>query len=286
MNIFFKISDTIIKIIASLLKEKLSFQKRHKIIFVSIVLSLGLISTQLVPIYLTYRFIAALTILAFILSVWALWEGLNSLKAIILMILPVFFTLAASSYYLAITSYYLLLPVRWLTRIPVAFLFGLIFYILLLSQNVFNVASIRTIPLYRAASTAVFVLTIITAFMLYNVLFSLNLNFFWNGLLVFLISYPLILQIIWSLEMEGLNSFILICSFVLALVMGELVIALSFWPIAKIMLSLILATALYVVLGICTHTLNEKLTKIDIWLFLGWGISVFLIALITTSWTG
>lgn len=279
MNTFFQISDAFIKLIATITHEKLSFPKRHKIILTSILICLGLLSTQLVPVYLTYRFMTGLAILTFILCIWALWEGLNSLKAIVLMILPVFFTLAVS-------SYYFLLPVRWLTRIPVAVFFGLVFYTLLLSQNVFNVASIRTIPLYRAASTTVFVLTLITAFMLFNVVFSLNLFFYWNALLVFLISFPLILQMIWSLEMEGLSSFILVYSFSLALIMGELALVLSFWPIAKPMASLIIATSLYVVLGICMHTLNERLNKVDVWQFLGWGFGVLLIAFFTTSWTG
>lgn len=279
MNIFFRISDAVIRFIVTLTHEKLSFQKRHKIILVSILLSLGLISTQLVPFYLTNRFIAGLTLSAFILSVWALWEGLNSFKAIVLMILPTFFTLA-------VASYYFLLPIRWLTRIPVAAIFGLVFYILLLSQNVFNVASIRTIPLYRVASTTIFVLTLITVYMLLNVIFSLNLFFTWNGVAVFVVTFPLILQVIWSLEMGGLNSFILIYSLVLALIMGELAVVLSFWPIAKPMSSLIIATSLYVILGICTHTLKDRLTKVDVWQFLAWGIGVFIIATVTTSWTG
>ncbi|MDD2823336.1 MAG: hypothetical protein PHQ59_04640 [Candidatus Daviesbacteria bacterium] len=279
MNFIFRVSDYIIKVFIALSHERLSLGKRHKIIIVSIVLSFGLLSTQLVPFYLTYRFIAGLALLAFALSIWALWEGLNSLKAIVLMILPTAFTLA-------VASYYFLLPVRWLTRFPVAIAFGLVFYTLLLSQNVFNVASIRTIPLYRVASTTVFVLTLITAYMLFNVVFSLNLFFIWNGVAVFLISFPLILQVIWSLDMEGLNSFILVWSAILALIVGEMALSLSFWPIAKPMSSLIISTGLYVTLGIATHTLKDRLNRVDVWQFLGWGLGVFLIAVLTTSWTG
>ena len=131
--------------------------KRQKIIVTTVILTLGLLSTQLVDFNLRFRFIGGLGVLAYILSLWALWEGLNLTKAIVLMILPTFFTVAVS-------SFYFLLPVRWLTRLPVAFVFGLLFYLLLLSQNVFNVAAIRTIPLYRAASTAAFLFTLLSAF--------------------------------------------------------------------------------------------------------------------------
>ncbi|MFH0937627.1 MAG: hypothetical protein V1808_05055 [Candidatus Daviesbacteria bacterium] len=253
--------------------------KRQKIVVTSVILSLGLLSTQLVPFYLTYRFILGLTILAYFFSLWALWEGINKLKGIILIILPTLFTLAVS-------SYYFLLPVRWLTRLPVAFLFGLVFYTLLLSQNVFNVASTRTIPLYRVASTTVFVLTLITAYLLFNVMFSFDMLFILNGLGFFLISLPLVLQVIWSIEMEGLTGLNIVYSVVIALLVAEVGLALSFWPISNAMASLMLATVLYMTLGITTHSFRDRLSRGVVWEYSGWGILIFLIALITTSWKG
>lgn len=253
--------------------------KRHKIIAASAILSLGLLYTQLVPFYLTYKFILALTVLSYFLSLWALWEGLSKFKAIILLILPTLFTLA-------VASYYFLLPVRWLTRLPVAFLFGLSFYSLLLSQNVFNVASIRTIPLYRAASTAAFLFTLITAYLLFKVIFSFHFLFIWNGVVVFLLSFLLILQVIWSIEMEKVDGIILFYSFALALIVGEFGMVLSFWPVSGSMISLMLATSLYVILGIVTHALRDRLEEKAIWEYIRIGAAVFLIAFFTTSWTG
>lgn len=254
--------------------------KRRKIILASGILSLGLLSTQLVPFYLTYRFIAGLTILAYLLSLWALWEGINKLKAVLLIALPTLFALA-------VASYYFLLPVRWLTRLPVAVIFALTFYTLLLSQNVFNVASIRTIPLYRAASTTVFILTLITAYLLFNVLFSFNLLFLWNFLWVFALSFPLVLQVVWSIEMEErLSGLSLVYSAILSLIVAEVGLALSFWPISHTMASLVLSTVLFVALGIGTHTLRDRLGRGVVWEYIGWGVLVFLIATLTTSWTG
>src|SRR5712692_7586634 len=92
--------------------------KRQKIIITSAILTIGLLSTQLVDFNLRFRFIAGLGAAAYILSIWALWEGINITKAVIIMILPIFYTLA-------VASFYFLLPVRWLTRAPVAFIFGL-----------------------------------------------------------------------------------------------------------------------------------------------------------------
>jgi len=254
--------------------------KRQKIIIASTLLTIGLLSTQLVDFNLRFKFIAGLSILAYILSLWALWEGLNKTKAIILMILPTFFVLAVS------TAYFLL-PVRWLTRLPVLIIFGLTFYLLLLAQNVFNVASIRTIPLYRAASTASFLFTLLSAFFVYNVIYAFKLLFIWNGLSVALVSFLLILQALWSLDMEDrLSSSKVIQSAILSLILGEFALAFSFWPINNIIWSLSLSSAMYVLLGLTTQELRGKASSRVVWEYLIIGAVVFGVAFLTTSWTG
>lgn len=261
-----------------------SLSKRQKIIIAAILITIGLISTQMVsPLILRTRFILSLGALAYILSLWALWEGMTKLKAITLLILPTMFTMA-------VPSFYFLLPVRWLTRLPVAIIFGLCFYSLLLSQNVFNVAAIRTIPLYRAASTVSFVFTIFTSVLLYNVVFSLNLPFFYNGILVTIISFPLFLQLFWSVEMNRVTLTILTYSILLALVMGEFAIALSFWPVSKTIWSIYLATTMYVLLGVVIEHLRERLNRRIVIEYAIVGVSIFMIAFfiivfLQTSWT-
>lgn len=258
----------------------LNLNKRQKIIITTVVLTIGLISTQLVDFNLRFMFIASLGVLAYILSLWALWEGINWTKAIVLMILPV-------SYTLAVASFYFLLPVRWLTRLPVALVFGLTFYLLLLSQNVFNVASIRTIPLYRAASTAAFLFTLLSAFFIYNVVHAFNLLFIWNGVAVFLISFSLILQVLWSIKMEDkVSTAVFIQSFILSLVMGELAFSFSFWPMPTTIWSLSLSSAMYVILGLTTQSLRGRESKRVVWEYVGIGALVLSISFLLTSWVG
>lgn len=258
----------------------LGLNKRQKIIVASTLVTFGLLSTQLVDFNLRFRFLAGLSILAYLLSFWALWEGIDRLKAIILMILPTMFTLA-------VASFYFLLPIRWLTRLPVALIFGLSFYLLLLSQNVFNVASIRTIPLYRAASTVSFLFTLITVFFLYNVIFAFNLWFIWNGIYVFLISLPLCLHILWMVEMEErLTWNILSYSIIISLILGELALAISFWPMLTIIWSITLSSSMYVLLGILTQFLKGRLERREVWVYSAIGMMVFMVAYISTSWVG
>ncbi len=259
---------------------KLSITKRQKIVIIAAILTIGLVSTQLVDFNLRFKFLGGLAVLTYLLSLWSLWEGINLTKAIILLILPVFYTLAVS-------SFYFLLPVRWLTRMPVALIFGVTTYLLLLAQNVFNVASIRTIPLYRAASTANFLFTILSAFFIYNVIYAFNLFFVLNGLIVMIFSFPLILQSIWSIEMsDRVNAPVLIQSFILSLVLGELALCFSFWPISNVIWSVTLSSALYVLVGLTTQVLRGRVTNRVVWEYITIGGVVFLISFLTTSWTG
>lgn len=262
------------------LPKRLKANKRRKIIIVSVALTIGLLLTQNINIqFYRYRFIIGLSVFSYLLSLWALWEGMSKLKAITLLILPALFTLG-------VASFYFLLPVRWLTRLPVAIIFGVFYYSLLLSQNVFNVASERTIPLHRAATTVSFLFTLVTAFFLFNVLFSFRLIFYLNGFFAFLISLPLIVQILWSIEMEGLTSTILVYSLLISILIGEFALVFSFWPIIPTVWSLTLSTLLYVLMGLTTHLLNSRLNKRLVLEYLGVGGVVFLFTLLTTSWVG
>lgn len=258
----------------------LNLNKRQKIILAATALAIGLLSTQLVNFNWRFTFMGLLSILAYGLSLWALWEGMSRTKAVVLLLLPALYTLA-------VASFYFLLPLRWLTRLPVATFFGLSFYLLLLSQNVFNVASIRTIPLYRAASTANFLFTLIAAYFLYNVIYAFNLWFIWNGVLVAALSFPLILQNLWTIEMEERITYQeLVHSFILSLILGEIAVAFSFWPMITTLWSLVLASTLYILLGLTTQNLRKKLNRRVVSEYLGIGVVVLIISFLTTSWTG
>lgn len=258
----------------------INLNKRQKIVITTVILTIGLLSTQLVDFNLRFRFLGGLAILAYALSVWSLWEGLNFTKAITLTILPTFFTVA-------VASFYFLLPIRWLTRLPVAFVFGLTFYLLLLAQNVFNVASLRTIPLYRAASTASFLFTLLSAFFIYNVIFAFNLLFLWNGLIVTLVSFPLILQVLWSIKMEDrISTAVLVQSLVLSLILGEIALSFSFWPMYPIIWPLALSSGMYVLLGLTTGELKSRLNRRVVWEYIGIGLVMLVVSFFATSWTG
>ncbi len=265
--------ETISKIIS------LGIGKRQKIVIASILLAFGLLLTHSTNfIFMRNNMIMMLAVFCYFISLWALWEGLNRTKGVILMILPVMFTVA-------VAGFYFLLPIRWLTRLPEVFIFGFLFYSLLLAQNVFNVASIRTIPLYRAASTVSFLFTLITAFLLYNIAFAFQMPFYWNAIAVAGISFPLIFQSLWTLKMAEINSQLVIYSLVLSMLVGEAAMVFSFWPAVSIIWSLFLAAFLYIFLAIITDYLRDRLEQGNIIEYSGVGGIVILACLVVSYFT-
>lgn len=256
--------------------------KRQRIVLSAIIVTLGFILiTQPVNIlFRRYYLVGILAGIAYILILISLWRGMTRSKAILLFILPIFYLMAFLGFY------FLFKYVRWLTRLPAALFFGLSFYWLILSQNILNVASDRAIPLYRAASTANFVYTIFTFILLVGIIFSLSLPFYYNGLLVAVVSFPLSLQSLWSIKMEKLSSQIIVYSVVLSLILGESAVALSFWPQAPLINAFYVNSINYIFLGILSEYLRDKLKKRVILEYSQIGGGLMLVIFFLTSFFG
>lgn len=263
---------------AILEKSDQFFSKRQKIVLTSIILTLGfiLITQPVNVLFKRYYLVALFGFVAYVLTLFSLWKGMTFRKAILLMILPVFYVIAFTGFY------FLFKYVRWLTRLPAALFFGISFYWLILSQNILNVASDRAIPLYRAASTANFIYTVFSSILVVSIIFSLNLSFYWNGLAVALVTFPLSLQSLWSLKMEKLDPQLVVYSFVISLILGESAIALSFWPQSPLINSLLLNSINYIFLGIMSEYLRDRLKKRVILEYSQIGGGLMLIILILT----
>ncbi|MBI2022014.1 hypothetical protein HYS93_04030 [Candidatus Daviesbacteria bacterium] len=261
------------------LEKLINLNKRQRIIISCFLITLGFMLTSQTAnvVYKRYYLIILLGIVTYILSIWALREGMTKLKAIIVLILPTLYCLSFTAFY------FLFREIRWLTRLPAGLFLALSFYLLLLSQNVFNVAAIRSIPLYRAAISTSFIFTIATAIFSFSVIFTFNLPFYLNGLLIAIISFPLFLQILWDVGMEKLDSRIVVYSLVMSLVIGEFAIALSFWSVIPIVRSLLLAPIMYALMGIIDEMMRAKLNRSTILEYSGVGLGLFLFVVIITS---
>jgi hypothetical protein len=253
--------------------------KRQKIIISTLVMFVGflIVTHQNVVLFRKYHYIAVFAIISYLLCLWSMMKGMNKTKAVMVLILPIYYLVTVVGFY------FLFQQIRWLTRIPVAIVFALIYYCLLLTQNVFHVASDRAIPLYRAATTANFVFSIAVLIMLHTIIFSFNLPFYWNGVLFFLTSLPVLMQSLWVVKIGPLSSHIVVYSAAISLILAESGIALSFWSASPLVLSLFLNSISYALLGIVLDLLKERSSKRVVLEYSSVGGILFSIILFITS---
>jgi len=256
----------------------ISWTKRQRFIITAVTLSLGLGSIQLANISWRYQAIGLLAVLTYLLGVWSLREGLDHSEWLMVFVLPVFYTIGVG-------LFYFLLPAELITQLPVVVLYGVGMYALLLTNNIFSVAAIRTIQLLRAAHAVGFLFTLVTAFFLYDTILSFRLDFWLNFLLAGAVSLPLILAALWSVKLEEkISKKIWLYSFGLSFILGQMALAFSFWPVSVASGSLFLVTVMYVVLGLSQLQLGEQLFKRSIYEYLGVGMAILVIMILTTGW--
>lgn len=259
---------------------RLEFSKREKFALIVFLLTTGLLVIQLSPSFWRYPLTGILILAAYLLCAWGWREDLSGVEWLTLFILPTMYTGA-------ISFFYFLLPVRWLTRLPTAVLFALGMYAILLVENIYNVAAVRTIQLLRAAHSVGLLATLFTVFMLLATITSLRLPFYGNFFLVFLVLFPLILQALWVMELEpGISRPILIYTLALTLILAELAFVFSFWPMPTTIEALFLTTVGYSLVGMTQQHLIGRLFKRTAWEFMAVSAIVFLLVLLTTKWGG
>lgn len=267
-------------ILMSLRKLKFKIDKRKKFFITAGLLAAGLLAIQLTGIEWYYWAIVLLGVATYFLSAWSLSEGLGGVEWLTVLTLPVLFSIGVG-------LFYFLTPVLWLARLPLIFLYGTGLYALLLTENIFSVAAIRTIQLLRSAHAVSFLLTLVTSFFLYNVILSFREAPWFNFLLIFAISLPIFLQGLWCINLEEkLTLKIWFYSLGAALVLGEIALAFSFWPVTVAVGSLSLTTTLYILLGLIQHHFSERLFRRTINEYIGVGIAILIVIFLTTHWGG
>lgn len=260
--------------------RKSPLTKRQEFVAVTIVLTVGLILTQLVAIEWRYPFVAGLSLSAYLLSAFGLREDLRGVEWVTLLVLPTAFTAAVS-------LFYFLLPVRWLTRLPVAALYAIGIYAILLTENIYNVAADRSIALLRAAHSVGALLTLATYFLLILTILTVRLPVFFSMVAVGVATFFLSLQSLWSVELtDVLTSRLKQIVVAISIVFFELAWVFAFWPAKLVLIALFLTTSYYAVVGMAQQYLVDKLYKKTAVEFLAVTAIVFGLLLLTTHWRG
>lgn len=252
--------------------------KRQRFAVQSIILTAGLLVTQLI--WQDYRFIMVgiLAVLSYLLTIWSLYEDLKGIEWIMLFILSVSFTAAVS-------LFYFLLPSRWFTRLVTGSVFAVGTYAILLVGNIYNVAAERSIQLLRAAQSVGLLITLAVIFLSTSIVFSIKVMFWQNMLFLIPITFILALHSLWSINLEDhFSEKLILYSGVVSLGVGELAFVLSFWPIQIPTAALFITSGFYVMVGIIQQYFHERLFTNTIREYIFAFIFTLVIVILTTRW--
>ncbi len=258
---------------------KLSFTKRQKFITAVALLSTGLFvsgNTQLGNYAL--HIALSLAVLTDIFLMWSVYRDVKENFTGSIFILPFFYSLASG-------LFYFLIPANLYFRLPAVFLYAFGLYSLFLSQNVFAVATIRTIALLSGARIVSFVITLLSYFFLADITFSLKLPLLPVVSLVTIYTYLLVYQSIRSYTLQKSEyPSVVQWSIGVTLCLVESVVILWFWPSSPTIIALFLAGFFYTLTGLSHVWFERRLFKSVLWEYVWVGVVVFLVLIGFTSW--
>jgi len=227
--------------------------KRKRFILVAFLLTLGLLGIQAVEVNRRYEAIIFFSGISTILSAWALLSDLKGVEWLTVLVLP-------ALYPASVALFYFLLPESVISKVILLGLFGFGMYALLLTENIYSVAAIRTIQLLRAAHAVGFLITILTAIFLTGTLLSLRQDFWINAIGTGLIVFILLIQGLWSATLSPrLPRSIISAAAALSVMAGILTVVAGFLPIIPLVSAFLVSSYLYVILGLMQHQLQGRL---------------------------
>lgn len=252
--------------------------KRQKIAVSSLFLAIGIFALPIVEGTNQIVLLSAVVIASYFFSVWSIFGEFSPFELVSLFAMPVILT---ASFGLFLTQFELTLGIR----LVLVVIYIVTMYTILLSENIFNVSVERNIPLVRAARTVGYLATLFVAFAFFTLLFGLGLNnlaFFFVSILV---SALLFAQGLWQIELKETDPRRLVYySLIGGLIVGEIVLALSFWPLEPPKVGLAAAAVVYVILGILQRHIREDLNRRTIFEYVFVAAGVVLLLVTSTSW--
>lgn len=236
----------------------IKIHKRQAFIFTSGFLTLGLLLLRNPNLANNFLLVVALTFFSLSLSIFSLRHDLKGVEFFTLLFLPVSLTVG-TAYILSflpkdIPLWYLILAA-----------YPFLMYITLLSENIFNVAAIKTIPLLKASYTVASLITVMTSYLIYTAIYKPNLGVPLQLGLVFMVTTLLVLQYLWALTLEkSLKKSYVVCALLLGFLLTQLAFSISFFPLKSFLRALVLSTSFYIGLGMAQNYFRKSLTPLVI----------------------
>ena len=260
-------------------KPQFTITKRQKFLIAVVVLSAALFFSEYVfntsAIFLAVGLGIATDVFLFL----ALYKDMRESFAAQSLVLPFLCSIAFG-------LFYFLTPARFISRIILTSMYAISLYALFLSENIFLVASVRTIALLNSARIVTFVISLLSYFFLTNIIFTFRLSFIPTILLIAFFSLFFVIHGLWTYTLEKSlrrdGSWILI----ITLCLIELAGVLWFWPTTPTMVALFLTASFYTLTGLSHMWFDKRLFQSVFWEY-AWVVGFACILLVWfTSWQG
>lgn len=260
-------------------KPSITITKRQKFLVAVVILSGSLFFSEYVFSTSALFLSAGLAILTDVFLFGALYKDLRESFAPQAFILPFLCSLAFS-------LFFFLTPTRLISRVILTSLYAISLYALFLSENIFLVASIRTIALLNSARIVTFVISLLSYFFLSNIVFSFRLSFLPTVLLIGLFSLLFVIHALWTYTLEKSLKADILWGGVVTLCLFELACVLWFWPTTPTILALFLTASFYTLTGLSHMWFDKRLFQPVFWEY-AWVVAFACILLMWfTNWQG
>lgn len=228
--------------------------KRQKFVAAVGILSLGLFTSE-------YFFSGYGVVLAFLLGILtdiflagSLYEDLKENFSLHPFVLPFLTSLAFG-------LFYFLTPSRLLSRLVLTTLYAVGLYSVFLSENIFVVASVRTIALLNSARIVTFVITLISFFFLSNTIFSFRFDMFSTMAMFSVFAFLLSFHATWTYTLERSVTKDIMWNAIVTLCLAEVVGVLWFWPTPPTVFAIFMTAVFYILAGLVHVWLDKRLFK-------------------------
>ncbi len=182
-----------------------------------------------------------------------------------------------------------LLPLGYFGILIVSLLFGAWCYVIFLVENVFLVSvGYKRVPLYRAAYTVSLVTLLLNSFLAFNSLWSFRLPFWANFVITFVIGVVTFSYQFWAVAIEladdGKSKNIWAYVLIPSLLLSQLALIWSFWPLGIFRGSIYLVAVVYILCSLLQADVRERLFK-RVWQQYLWiGMATVVGLLTMTKW--
>lgn len=171
--------------------QLLSFSKRTRMILATLASTSVFFVAISIPFSFLFFVVSILGLGIYILTWYGLKDELEGKEWYMLFVTPVLWSVI---WYL----FYFLTPIRWISRLNALVAYVVMYYSILSTNNILNVAKSQSLQLLRVARTVNQIIHIVMAYLFCLALFAFELHWFLNSFLIFCYFSFVYVQFYWS----------------------------------------------------------------------------------------